>query len=265
MAQTSRAVQPAPLAAPSLVLSLRWWYSKETIPLDMATLKVGEPVRTVETCEVEVFSYNAWCRHIEPMDHGYRLYLEYLPGDNGHLSKDTRFGVTQIEVWREGEDDEYSAMAYFHDDEDPTGEVSGYAYNCEVVMDVEDDATREIVERACRKGQEVFRKLLLKRWEKNGCHVTRERSAQALEAAHIVDATKGGKPSLENGLLLRADIHTLYDKGLISFGKDGLIAVDRSLGSGYQRYRGRRLDPQVVAVVRKALADDRSIKRAAAT
>ena len=47
-----------------------------------------------------------------------------------------------------------------------------------------------------------------------GCVITGEKTDEALEAAHIVPVEEGGKDSLDNGIVLRADIHRLYDRRL---------------------------------------------------
>ena len=56
------------------------------------------------------------------------------------------------------------------------------------------------------------------------CIITSVRSKEVLEAAHLkpwsVCCREGDKPSMfikENGVLLRSDLHKLYDRGLISF------------------------------------------------
>ena len=65
-----------------------------------------------------------------------------------------------------------------------------------------------------RRGQRKFRDALRKRY-RDTCVVTRCKIVDLLEAAHI--RTKPGiddnRP--ENGLLLRADIHTLFDLNLL--------------------------------------------------
>ena len=43
------------------------------------------------------------------------------------------------------------------------------------------------------------------------CAISGEVCKEALEAAHIVPAYRGGREVLSNGILLRADIHRLYD------------------------------------------------------
>ncbi len=48
------------------------------------------------------------------------------------------------------------------------------------------------------------------------CAVTKERTLPALDAAHIRPYREGGKHEPPNGLLLRSDIHRLFDKGYVT-------------------------------------------------
>src|SRR5438105_10150982 len=65
-----------------------------------------------------------------------------------------------------------------------------------------------------RLGQSDFRKGLITAY-KSRCAVSGSDAVEALEAAHIdpYSGTESNQPS--NGLLLRADIHTLFDVNLI--------------------------------------------------
>ena len=67
-----------------------------------------------------------------------------------------------------------------------------------------------------RRGQRPFRQGLLAAYDYR-CQVTQYTGEPALEAAHIYPYSEGGDHTndLRNGLLLRADIHTLFDLGLI--------------------------------------------------
>jgi hypothetical protein len=49
-----------------------------------------------------------------------------------------------------------------------------------------------------------------------GCIITGERAAPVLEAAHIHAKARGGPDHLDNALVLRADLHLLFDVGLIT-------------------------------------------------
>jgi predicted restriction endonuclease len=59
------------------------------------------------------------------------------------------------------------------------------------------------------------------------CEITGESELHALEAAHIVPVSAHGNFDAKNGLLLRADIHTLFDRGLLHIGGDGTVTLDQ--------------------------------------
>lgn len=61
------------------------------------------------------------------------------------------------------------------------------------------------------------------------CAVTREHSLPVLEAAHIVPYGKGGEHHPRNGLLLRSDLHRLFDKGFVTVTPDLRFRVSRRL------------------------------------
>ena len=48
----------------------------------------------------------------------------------------------------------------------------------------------------------------------NRCAVTGEKTLPVLDAAHILPYSKGGSHDVRNGLLLRRDIHSLFDRRL---------------------------------------------------
>ncbi len=66
-----------------------------------------------------------------------------------------------------------------------------------------------------RQGQPQFRRNLILAYV-GRCAITRCDALQALEAAHIVPVSRGGNDELSNGLLLRSDIHTLFDLNLLA-------------------------------------------------
>jgi hypothetical protein len=78
--------------------------------------------------------------------------------------------------------------------------------------DVRDRAVREI---ALRRGQPAFRKALLDAYGST-CAVTRSRVPEVLEAAHISPYLGTQTNVVTNGLLLRADVHTLFDLFLVT-------------------------------------------------
>lgn len=93
---------------------------------------------------------------------------------------------------------------------------------------------------AQRQGQPAFRNALLKAYG-GRCAVTGTGAESVLEAAHIA-AYKGTHSNyVYNGLLLRADIHTLLDLDRITVTPDYVVRVDPSLGSPYAELDGRDL------------------------
>ena len=79
------------------------------------------------------------------------------------------------------------------------------------------------------------------------CAVTGEHSLPVLEAAHIVPYVVGGEHRVDNGLLLRSDLHRLYDRGYVTVTPDYVFRVGDSLmeefhnGRSYYAMRGTRV------------------------
>lgn len=75
---------------------------------------------------------------------------------------------------------------------------------------------------AMRQGQQRFRESLITAY-RGSCAVSGCSVEPVLQAAHIIDyrGTRSNDP--RNGLLLRSDIHTLFDRGLIGINPDTLM------------------------------------------
>jgi hypothetical protein len=92
-----------------------------------------------------------------------------------------------------------------------------------------------------RQGQPEFRVALLAAYDHtcviSGC-VTRD----ALQAAHIKSVADGGLHSTRNGLILRADLHNLFDRGLITIDEKGFVHVDPVVKDReYRAFHGLKL------------------------
>jgi hypothetical protein len=75
-----------------------------------------------------------------------------------------------------------------------------------------------------RNGQQDFRRELL-RWYGLRCAVTGPCPEEALEAAHLRRFAEHQRHRREEGLLLRADVHTLFDRGLVAVDPERLVIV----------------------------------------
>ncbi len=79
-----------------------------------------------------------------------------------------------------------------------------------------------------RLGQGAFRVLVTDTYERK-CAVTGEKALPVLDAAHIRPVTEGGPHSVSNGLLLRSDVHTLFDRGYLTITPDLRLRVSHRL------------------------------------
>ena len=96
-----------------------------------------------------------------------------------------------------------------------------------------------------RRGQPAFRRKLLKVYRET-CVITGFNVAAALEAAQIVPYEEKHTNHLCNGLLLRADIHTLFDTGLLAIDEHNktVILAEELMATAYGPLHGRPiLDP----------------------
>lgn len=97
-----------------------------------------------------------------------------------------------------------------------------------------------------RLGQGSFRVMVTEVYTRR-CAMTGERTLPVLQAAHIKPYTLSGPHSTNNGLLLRSDLHILFDKGYITVGPDLDIEVSRSIkeefsnGRDYYALHGKKL------------------------
>lgn len=73
-----------------------------------------------------------------------------------------------------------------------------------------DERSRTLVEMVRRKGQDDFRRKLIEAYGSE-CAITRYNAVGALQAAHITSYFGPKSQCVSNGILLRADLHLLYD------------------------------------------------------
>src|SRR5262249_41774720 len=95
-------------------------------------------------------------------------------------------------------------------------------------------------------GQGAFRVLITDVYGRR-CAVTGEKALPVLQAAHIRPATKEGRHRVDNGILLRSDIHTLFDQGYVTVTPERQFLVSRRLkedfdnGEPYYPLSGQRI------------------------
>lgn len=97
-----------------------------------------------------------------------------------------------------------------------------------------------------RLGQGAFRLAVTDAYNRE-CAITGGRVLPALDAAHIQSYSSGGEHEVSNGLLLRRDIHCVFDAGYLTFDEDLRVVVSDRVrtefnnGNEYRRLHGSTL------------------------
>ena len=97
-----------------------------------------------------------------------------------------------------------------------------------------------------RLGQGAFRVLVTDAYSRR-CTITGEKTLPVLEAAHIKPYVESGPHFISNGLLLRSDIHKLFDGGYLTITNDLKVEVSSRIreefqnGKEYYQYHGKDL------------------------
>lgn len=83
-----------------------------------------------------------------------------------------------------------------------------------------------------RLGQGSFRVMVTDAYNRR-CAATGEKVLPVLEAAHIRPYSEGGEHRVDNGLLLRSDLHTLFDRGYMTVTPECRMEISRRLKSDF--------------------------------
>jgi len=87
-----------------------------------------------------------------------------------------------------------------------------------------------------RLGQGAFRVLVTESYQRR-CAVTGERTLPVLEAAHIKPFAKSGPNRVNNGLLLRSDLHILFDRGYMTITERMNVEVSQRIKEEFENGR----------------------------
>ena len=193
--------------------------------------------------QFENMANGSWC-----------LTLRYDRKKNSRAPTGARFGVSTL-TFHTGETEGRAKWADF-DDETCNGRTKWKALSTGIFKTTK--KTQKTISIIDRRQQEFRRDL---KGIYGECAITKERSLASLEAAHVIPSRSGGPEHVENGILLRADIHRLYDGGEFNISRRGDIVVSTAstLSKQYlQLLTGKRLPDAAFKRVKRALADARA-------
>jgi putative restriction endonuclease len=83
-----------------------------------------------------------------------------------------------------------------------------------------------------RLGQQSFKAVVLDSYRRR-CAISGTHIPPVLQAAHIRPVAQGGEHRLDNGLLLRSDIHTLFDRGYLGVDPQHRLLVSSRLRADF--------------------------------
>ncbi|NML65553.1 HNH endonuclease [Hymenobacter sp. RP-2-7] len=101
--------------------------------------------------------------------------------------------------------------------------------------------------RQVRPEQRAFQEIVKQAYDSK-CAISGEKTVPVLEAAHIKPYAEAGPSIVSNGLLLRSDLHRLFDRHYLTINADSLrvevskrIKEEFSNGVAYYQYDGQKL------------------------
>jgi putative restriction endonuclease len=106
-----------------------------------------------------------------------------------------------------------------------------------------------------RLGQRAFQGVVRGAYA-HRCSVTGDKIRPVLQAAHIRPLTRGGEHRIDNGLLLRSDVHTLFDAGYLAVDPNFSLVVSPRLrqefGNGEEFYQRAASREPIAVPARRA-------------
>lgn len=215
------------------------WIRKSNAPLKETEIKIQLDALTVNSNSRHRYSGSRKVKRTDrghPYDALFRTgtyrstrYEEYVPELHGvwDIAED---GKTPVRIVEPTHADELTLEI--------RDEVFTEAAEAETTEDMRVTALREAV---IREGQPAFRRRLLEAYE-GKCAVTGCTISALLEAAHIIPYAGAWHTKAQHGLLLKTDIHTLFDKGLLWFDDELKVCLAPVLlDSEYAVYLGNKL------------------------
>lgn len=117
------------------------------------------------------------------------------------------------------------------------GEISG-ELDEPTSEDDEFERQRRLASVLSRTGQARFRAELLNRYNSK-CVISGCNMLEVIEAAHIIFASKKGSDKVTNGLILRSDLHQLFDRGKLTIDPTTLcVFIEESAKKNYAEFDG---------------------------
>jgi hypothetical protein len=237
------------------IIQIQWINTKEWIYFNPENLPgVGDMIETTERWSEpsdELVHYQAQVLNVSVKGTTYVLDLEYLEDENEMLrDRNVAWGTSRITVQLEQTPKAEAVWSNLLPDAYFDGPAQSVVLSEQALI----EELGYVATEAKKRKQHKFRKALESR--SLVCEISGESEPSALQAAHIIEVGNSGGYGRSNGLLLRADIHALYDSGLLYISDQGEISVSEFL-SAQSKYhvemQGWTLSPSTLREVAQAI------------
>ncbi len=229
---------------------IHWDCADEYVQLDVSALLAGAEIKATSEWwpnERRMVTYNTTSEVRKVGSGEVEITLSYDHSSNAHIEfDDACWGKSVIRVQESAQNG--VATWFDNDDKNQNGKASWKR----LASGLFKEAKREYYSRLQRE-QDIFRAALLA--FDGRCVISKEPMTEALEAAHIIPSKMRGAEVVENGIILRSDIHRLYDSGCFVIDPSGVVIVVREVSEHYRSLLdGAHLPEQTVQRVSAALA-----------
>ncbi|HEV2539517.1 MAG TPA: HNH endonuclease [Frateuria sp.] len=210
-----------------MTITIYWDATEEVLAVDPGKIELQRPINSTRELLLETglsVKYKTQSSITRLKSGLYRLVILYRRDANKHLDPQiVRFGKSTLDI----RSAETSGKAQWDDADDSyyNGAVNWVSNGLQKFLE------KETIERIKRK-QSKFKDALLKLDSR--CAISGESTLDVLEAAHIIPSSRRGAETPRNGILLRADLHRLFDKGIFKITNNGEIRLMRKVSKPYQ-------------------------------
>lgn len=210
-------------------IEITWSSGTEYIQIDLEKLSTEISISTTYEWWPSVgqlVQYNTTSHITKQEDGAYVLNISYQHSNNQHLKKDDIcWGVSTIVIVPNADGGSVSWVDTYSNE-----------FNCTTTWTKLGGLLRQkkrVTTTKAQREQAQFRAVLLSK--DVCCAISGEATPKALEAAHIIPSKDGGAEVIENGILLRADLHKLFDDDQFYIMQDGRVVIAGKLSEDYKK------------------------------
>lgn len=241
-------------SAKDLTVRIKWLNSAETISLNMDHDPQDDDI--IETYESRdgfdiPLKYITRVMSYARTDDKISIKLRYDPADNPSLTEiNDAWGFSTLAI-----DTKRAVAKATWQNDPPNSDYDGDGKATVSNTSLIEDLGFETVIRRKRRQAKLREDLLGAKIK--CCELSKETALFALDAAHIIEVKNAGGYTAANGLLLRADIHRLFDRGILKIHDDGSLSLSEILSKDsryHQEMAGWNVNGDTMERIKDALA-----------